>query len=878
MIYGQNVPVTQSEVRAELQRRGIAEQDLLDELNARGIDIQDFENLTPAQIVEIEQIVNELEAQRANSADTPNQTLEGSDEMINKEEFLEAPTQRDAEGMNEEVKRVVENKVDSTEKIPNIYGHAFFKNRDLSVFETSTEVKAPENYILGAGDKIVISIFGISRAEFAHEIDSDGYIVVNNRRIFLKGLTLGAAKRKLYETLSRFYRFGEGEFDVSISYSRTININIQGEVMNPGGYTLSAINNVFNGLVAAGGPTEIGSLRDVLLIKKGGAIINLDFYSYLQNPNNITDSSLEQGDVIVVPVARKIVQIRGGVRRPMRYELKENENFSDLLVLAGGYTSNANRQLIQVSRSVENGRRLLDIRGQQIAGYELQDGDVVTIRKVENELDNYVEIKGAVINVGEYERTDDLLLGDLINIAILQPGARKDVAFIRRTEDNGRIIYLKVNLQEGQSDLQIPLQNRDAVTVFSESTFNDNQQFQVSGAVRNPGSFNLALGQSITIADAIELAGGLRRDASTVGIIHTKDPLNPKLKHYTRIDLNDILADESTNFLTALDSLEIFSESLFSERSSVNISGAVNNPGEFQYGVGMTLADVLTMSGGFMLGAATNHVEISRLVIENNEPTKTLVANLTINRDLEEGDENLAFELMPYDEIMVRFVPDFELQKIVTLEGEVRFPGEYSLIKDNETVRELIIRAGGITSEAFPTGAKLFRTENNTGVVVIKLDDVLEMGSSRFNFKLRDGDRIEIPKSKEFVSIVGATNASKLYNKEILGGQNQLNVPYHKGKDARFYIENYAGGISDSGSPNEIYVEDANGEITRTKNYLIYKNYPDVEMGSKIVVGNKPVKTQEEKDREDVDWSRVLADSVGQAVSILSLILLIERI
>ena len=188
----------------------------------------------------------------------------------------------------------------------------------------------------------------------------------------------------------------------------------------------------------------------------------------------------------------------------------------------------------------------------------------------------------------------------------------------------------------------------------------------------------------------------------------------------------------------------------------------------------MTLADVLTMSGGFRLGAATNHIEISRLVIEENEPTKTVIANLTINRDLEEGGENLDFVLMPYDEVMVRFVPDFELQKIVSLQGEVKFPGSYSLIKDNESVRELIIRAGGITSEAFPTGAQLLRTEDSMGIVVIKLDDVLNQSSSRYNFKLRDGDVVNIPKSKDFVSILGATNASELYNKDILGEKKRF--------------------------------------------------------------------------------------------------------
>jgi hypothetical protein len=243
-----------------------------------------------------------------------------------------------------------------------------------------------------------------------------------------------------------------------------------------------------------------------------------------------------------------------------------------------------------------------------------------------------------------------------------------------------------------------------------------------------------------------------------------------------------------------------------------------------------------------------------------------------------EGGDNLDFELMPYDEVVVRFVPEFELQKIVTISGEVKFPGQYSLIKDNETIREVLVRAGGVTAEAFPSAARLVRSEDSLGIVVVKLDRVISNPSSRFNFRLKNGDQLIIPKSKDFVSITGATNASKFFNQEILGSQERINVPFHQGKNAKFYIEQYAGGIAENGSINEIYVEDANGEITRTKNYFIFRSYPEVEMGSKIVVGRKPVKTQEQKDREDVDWSKVLADSVGQAVSILSLLLLIERL
>jgi len=871
--WSQSLPVSEAQVRAELEKRGISEEELISELALKGIEIEDLQNLSPSQLAEIESVVTELEARRNDITEEEQATV-----SEDKEEFLEVPTMATTEIVKEEIKDVIAEELDLREPESRIYGHDFFKNKVLSVFETSTEVKAPSSYILGAGDKLVISIYGISRKELSHEIDNEGYIEVNNRRIFLKGLSLAVAKDKLFETLSRYYRFASGEFDVSLSYSRTVNVNIQGEVSNPGGYTISAINNAFNGLIAAGGPTRIGSLREILLIRSDRTIQNLDFYSYLKNPSEITNASLSEGDIIMVPVSKKLVQISGAVRKGLTYELKSQEALGDLISLAGGFTANANSDLLQIIRKTPQGLRYIDIAAVEIQSFKLQDGDRVLVRSVESEVENFVEVNGAVINNGRYERRDGMQLSDLLQMASLTSDARTDLAFIKRTGDDGKIIYIKVNIEDGNSDLDLNLQNRDIVNIYKSATFVDNQSFKVSGAVRNPGSFGIALDQSISLADALELAGGLRRDASNIGIIHTRDPLTPNVKQYMRVILSEALTNSEFYQLSALDSLEIFSENLFSESSNVKISGAINRPGAFQYGLGMTLADVLVMSGGFTIGAATNKVEISRLLMEDNQPTRTIIADFEVDRELTEGSENLDFVLQPYDEIQVRYVPEFELQQVVKLSGEVKYPGEYSLIKENETVREILKRAGGITLEAFPTAAKLIRQEDELGVVIIRLDEVLSENTSKFNFKLKDGDQIVIPKSKDFVSIVGATNANKLYSQDIIGAQNQINVPYHPGKDAKFYIEYYAGGVSRTGSANEIFVENVNGEVRRTKNYFIYKDYPNVEMGSKIVVGAKPAKTQEQKDREDVDWSKVLADSVGQAVSILSLLLLIQRI
>lgn len=865
----QIVPVSEQQVKGELEKRGISEEEMLNALAEKGIVVDDLADLTPSQILELEAVVQELEAK---NQDVPETVAE----KMKKEEFLETKSTAEVEKLKESLEEIADVKVE--EGKVNIYGHDFFKNKDLSTFEKSTDVKAPPSYILSSGDKLVVSIWGLSQNEFNFEIDEEGYIYSNNQRIFLKGLMLKDAKIKLESRFNRSYRFNKGEFDVALSASRTINVNVQGEVANPGGYTISAVNNAFNLLIAAQGPTRIGSLRDIMLIKKSGEIKNLDFYSYLSNPSDISNAALEEGDIIVVPVAKKLVRVAQGLKRPMIYELKNSERLSDLVNLAGGYANGARRDIIQVERFSASGKILADVPSSNFRSYDLKDGDVIKIAIVDEEVENFVEVKGATVNTGVLERTEGMTVGDLLRISQLKSTARKDLAFIKRTEIDGKIVYIDISIEESSSDLSSVLKDKDVLTIFNRAQFTDNQSFKVGGAVRVPGSFGFALEESITIKDAITIAGGLRRDASGFGIIHTKDPLNPKVKKYKRVNLAEAFENKNEYVISALDSLEIFSNELFDEASQVTITGAINGPGGYQYGEGMTLGDVLTMSGGFKLAAATNRIEISRLQIEDNQPTKVIIANLEVDRDIMTNGSNLEFELKPYDEIMVRYIPEFELQKIVNISGEVKFPGEYSLIKDNETIKDVIMRAGGVTAEAFPPAAKLYRAADSLGFIILKLDEVLESNSSRFNYSLKNGDRIEIPKARDFVSIVGATNAKDLYNTDIIGEQNKLNVPFHPGKDAKFYIEHYAGGIAENGSTKEVFVESPNGEVVRTKNYFVYKNYPEVPEGSTIVVGSKPPITDSEKEREDVDWTKVLQDTVAQAVSVLTLILLIERL
>ena len=188
--------------------------------------------------------------------------------------------------------------------------------------------------------------------------------------------------------------------------------------------------------------------------------------------------------------------------------------------------------------------------------------------------------------------------------------------------------------------------------------------------------------------------------------------------------------------LQPFDSIFVYSKNSFLDEINVNISGAVNNPGEFAYGEGMSLRDAIVLAGGFRRSSATNAIEVSRVIIEDNQRTQTIIKTVTLNRDqlTDFGNKEGLFELQPYDNIFVRFVPEFELQQNVLVNGEVTLPGEYSLIQDNETVYDIIQRAGGLTEEAFPAGATLYRSEDSLGFIVMRLEEILVDYNSRYNY------------------------------------------------------------------------------------------------------------------------------------------------
>lgn len=875
-------PLSNQEITNQLISKGITEAELQDFLDKKGLTTTDLQTLSPEELIELDTQLNEFiansvkvtsQTDNSTTASTPVNDAESPEVIINSPSTNSEEVPQDTKP--EKVRR---------------YGDQFFKNNNLSFVKSGEEGPVPGNYVLNSGDQVSVSIYGRSQLDNVYSINNQGAILYdnNNRRLILEGLTLNQAREKIERAFRQYYVFGPGEINVNVAAVSSINVNIYGEVTNPGGYVISAVNSPINAILAANGILPSGTYRNIKLIKNDGGTNNIDIYQLLNSPDTYKSLSLSNNDIIHVPIIGKEVELQGEVRRPLMYELLENESLNDLLEFAGGTTVNADKSRLQIIRIENSVRRVIDIdmNSSAMRSFQLLSGDIVKILSVNSEVSNSISVSGQLNNEGEFELTEGLKVSGLLEQLVLNDQSRTDLALIQRTYADGSTELIKVNLdaiiENPQSAQNVLLQSNDKLLIWSKSRFIDNAaSIKISGAIKSPGTYKIDIVNSSNLEDAILFAGGLRRDASDVGMIYRKDPLNDKKIKYIKIQPKS--AQESDRFnieLMPFDSIVVLGKNAISTQYKVEIYGEVNQPGKYQFGEEMTVKDLIVLANGFKLSAQTNQIEISRTIIEANKSTEVKVATLNADPNLLTDDEASNYILQPFDKVFVRSVPEFELQKTVEIKGEVRYPGRYVLIKENESLNEIIKRAGGVTNEAFLEGASLYRAADSVGYVIMNMDAALSNSRSKFNYLLHSRDVITVPKNEDVVTL-----RSPSLDKRIPTNDNdfkvidQISIAYFPGKSAKYYIQEFGGGFSKRSDKSGVFVQHPNGEIARTKDFGLFKTYPKVRKGSTIVIPNKPLEKEKDSDNEEkVDWSKLLSDSVAQAMSILTLLLLAERV
>lgn len=888
-------PQAEALAREELKKRGLNEDEVRERLESRGIDIyainpNNAQEMLAAQAA-LDEVLQELESEKAGLPKNPNSTsidtLKEKDKKViakNSEEVSDAI----GEGatLEEAVSETLTD--DQTRELPKsrIYGQEVFRSQSIKFYRQSKDVKAPDNYVLGVGDVIAISIWGASEESTIYEINSDGYIKPNGiPRIYLKGIAYKEARELLRKRYSNYYSFGPNQFEISLNFSRTINVSVVGEVYNHGSFNIPAINTAFNALVAAGGPNDIGSVRKIQLMRAGDQPRTIDIYKYLSNPSIEGDFYLQENDIINVPPAEKLVKISGAVRKPFTYELLKNENLKALVKYARGLKANALKKNIQVIRYENDEEIMIDLNWAELEAssrdFQLRPGDRVNIKSIQSNFNNVVTVTGTVELPGEYAFVKGERLSDLVQKIDFKESALLSISYLQRLNDDRRTIsYIKVNLEEAiknpRSIADIELKQNDKISILSKSLFVDQSTITTIGAIRNERTIPYDYDKSLRVSDAIFLSGGLKTDATGFGYIKREDPDNPKQIQYIKIDFDEIMNNPnsaSNLLLEARDVIEIQSKNQFVDEQFISVEGYVRIPRQLKYDETLTIQDAINLSGGLKYEAASNRVDIYRVDINDENQSKIVAGSFELDENFNAKGEII--QLQPYDQIVVRRSPEFSLQQKVIIRGNVKYPGPYAILDKNERLSSLIKRAGGLTEEADIETMTIQRTD--VGYVISDFANAYNKPGSIDDLIIKSGDVIEIPELEGLVTIKGFTTANELYKKSSLP-QKALSVPYEKGKNAKYYIDKYAGGVSDSGSKKDVIVANKSGKIEKTKRFLFFKNYPTVNRGSTITVGPKPVEIEKKNRDSDVDWGRVFQNSITQATSILTLLLLVQRV
>ncbi len=571
-------PQVVAQVRAMLASKGLNENEVRTRLKTKGIDVDKLsvDDLIKNKLI-IEQTIAEMEAEKraqpTMQTSTPVTVVDNNIVPI-------------AVSKKEQAAEIEQEKFISTLLPSKIYGHSIFRDNSMAIYRVSKDASPPDSYILAPGDKINVLIFGRSQADLQYEINSSGFIQpAQMPKIFLNGLTLKQAKELLSARFSAYYVFGKEQFALTLNTSRTLNVNIFGEIEKAGSFTTSALNTALNVLSASGGPTEIGTIRNIQIIR-GNTKKILDVYAFMRNPILQFDFFLQNNDIIYVPPAETIVTVQGAVNRPMKYELKAVDKLKDLIEYAGGLKGNTNTDIVQIKRYENNQEVLKDYVLDDVlsgkTGIVFKNGDTVSFKTINSPVKNYITVDGAVEYPGEYDLATTKTLKDLLGKAKLHPDAKFGYIYRTRLATPEKTEYIPINLN---NDGAFALEANDKLVVINKNLFVLESTIYISGDVKRPQQ--LRFDNTLTIQDLIKLAGGLTisADINRIDVFRLKlDNQNTPEKELITIAVDKEfkpLAPHQNFILQPFDLVVVRQIPEFSLLEMVQLNGEVKHPGAY---------------------------------------------------------------------------------------------------------------------------------------------------------------------------------------------------------------------------------------------------------------------------------------------------------
>ncbi|HET7565717.1 MAG TPA: SLBB domain-containing protein [Gemmatimonadaceae bacterium] len=654
-----------------------------------------------------------------------------------------------------------------------IFGLDVF-DRNGTQFEPNLAGPVDPNYKLGPGDRLVLILTGDVQDAYTLDVTREGFVVIPQvGQLDVANLTLAQVNDLLYTRLGRVYSGvkrgpkATTHFSLNVARLRSNQVFVVGDVSEPGSYRISSAGTALTALYAAGGPSENGSLRHVEIRRGGTVVDSLDVYDYLLRGDASHDVRLQSGDVVFVPVHGPRARIVGEIVRPATYELTPGESLADLIRDAGGFTPTASHRRVQIERVVPPAQRTAPGHDHVVIDISAQEMGTVDDPPVA------------------------LAAGDVVRV------------------------------------FPVAERVRDRITV--------------AGDVWSPGTQGFTPGMKLS--DAIKGAGGVRPDVYAGQVLITR-----LLPDSSRVQLRAVLQDSTGAVLNDPelhedDQIRIFSVAEFRPKRYVSITGAVRKSGRIPYRDGMTLRDLVLLAGGLEEGAYLNEAEIARL--PENRAGGVTATTIRVSLDstylFERGADGKYLgppgipapqgkapevKLEPYDNVLILRQPNWELQRTVTVSGEVKFPGRYSLLTKDERLGDVIKRAGGFTASAYPDGVVFYRHEGDLGRIGVDLPQVMRNPHYRDDLILQDGDSIYIPSYSGVVNVTGDVNSP-------------VAVAYMPGQNLDAYVR-AAGGPNQKADMSHAYVRQPNGKVESVRRRHFWPDaVPKPKPGSVVYVPEK---------------------------------------
>ena len=692
------------EYATEQNERGVSPEQIARELMERGA--------TPDQL-------------RRLQSEYQNQQLSGTSRATNSAVKTETTRLRKANG--DKPADIVQSTAMATPGTRVIFGHDVFNNKNLT-FQSSMNLATPQNYVLGPGDAVNIDVWGVSQTSTTEVISPDGTITVSGVGLVkLAGLTVNQAKNRLRSVMGQYYQ--GSQIEMTLGQTRSITVSVMGEVKVPGTYTMSAFATVYNALYMAGGPNDIGTLRNVRVFRNGRQITTVDVYDFLLNGKLSGDVRLEDNDIVTVAPYEALVSITGKVKRPMYYEMKRTESIATLISYAGGFTGDAFTKAVNVNRKGGEGHSVFSVGEFAMSEFTLMDEDVVTVDSTINRYQNMVKVEGAVFRPGMYQLGSDIsTVKALIEAAAgLKENAITQRAVLRRMKADRRLEMISLNVQgimEGTTP-DVPLCNEDVLYIASNEERNENETVSIVGEVQYPGTFRYA--ENETIEDLIIQAGGLTEAASLSKVDVFRRIINPKSTEAGKstaqvftfeLDENLSLSDGTGFELKPFDEVYVRRSPEYNEQENISIEGEVQFSGTYTLSSkAQRLSEAIAQAGGLTDFAYAEGAKLLRQMTQE-ELDQTTVMLRTVQRysgkdtidvstlltdatypvgiELDKALKNPGSE---YDPILSEgdriIVPKYI--GTVKVNGEVLYPNTV-YYKEDADADYYIEQAGGITS------------------------------------------------------------------------------------------------------------------------------------------------------------------------------------